>query len=33
VIELSTDGDWLGTIVQHTQRRRVQAVRGDGIGR
>jgi len=33
VIELSTDGDWLGAIVQHTQRRRVQAVRGDGIGR
>ncbi len=33
VIELSTDGDWLGDIVQHTQRRRVQAVRGDGIGR
>ena len=33
VIELSTDGDWLGTIVQHTQRKRVQAVRGDGIGR
>jgi uncharacterized protein (DUF58 family) len=33
VIELSTDGDWLGDIVRHTQRRRVQAVRGDGIGR
>jgi len=33
VIELSTDGDWLGTIVQHTRRRRVQAVRGDGIRR
>jgi uncharacterized protein (DUF58 family) len=33
VIELSTDSDWLGAIVQHTQRRRVQAVRGDGIGR
>ncbi len=33
VIELSTDADWLGAIVQHTQRRRVQAVRGDGIGR
>ena len=27
-IELSTDGDWLGTIVQHVQRRRTQAVRG-----
>jgi uncharacterized protein (DUF58 family) len=33
VIELSTDGDWLAAIVQHTRRRRVQAVRGDGIGR
>jgi uncharacterized protein (DUF58 family) len=33
VIELSTDGDWLGTIVQHTRRKRVQAVRGDGIKR
>ncbi len=33
VIELSTDDDWLGAIVQHTQRRRVQAVRGEGIGR
>ncbi len=33
VIELSTDADWLGDIVRHTQRRRVQAVRGDGIGR
>jgi len=33
VIELSTDGDWLGTIAQHTRRRRVQAVRGDGIRR
>lgn len=33
VIELSTDGDWLGEIVQHTQRRRVQAVRGDGVKR
>ena len=33
VIELSTDSDWLGAIVQHTQRRRVQAVRGDGIAR
>lgn len=28
VIELSTSGDWLGTIVQHVQRKRVQAVRG-----
>jgi uncharacterized protein (DUF58 family) len=33
VIELTTDDDWLGAIVQHTRRRRVQAVRGDGIGR
>ncbi len=33
VIDLATDSDWLGSIVQHTQRRRVQAVRGDGIGR
>lgn len=33
VIELMTDDDWLGAIVQHTQRKRVQAVRGDGIDR
>ncbi len=33
VIELTTDGDWLGAIVQHTRRKRVQAVRGDGIKR
>lgn len=33
VIELSTDGDWLGAIVEHTRRKRVQAVRGDGIRR
>jgi uncharacterized protein (DUF58 family) len=33
VIELSTDSDWLGAIVEHTRRRRVQAVRGDGIDR
>jgi uncharacterized protein (DUF58 family) len=33
VIELMTDGDWLGTIVQHTQRKKVQSVRGDGIDR
>jgi uncharacterized protein (DUF58 family) len=33
VIELSTESDWLGAIVQHTQRRRVQAVRGDTIRR
>lgn len=28
VIELSTSGDWLGSIVRHVQRKRVQAVRG-----
>lgn len=28
VIELSTAGDWLGAIVEHVQRKRVQAVRG-----
>jgi len=33
IIELLTDGDWLGTIVEHTRRKRVQSVRGDGIGR
>lgn len=33
IIELATDGDWLGSIVQHTRRKRVQAVRGDGIRR
>lgn len=33
VIELSTDSDWLATIVTHTQRKRVQAVRGDGVRR
>ncbi len=33
VIELSTDGDWLGAIVAHTRRKRVQAVRGDGVRR
>jgi len=33
VIELSTDSDWLGAIVEHTRRRRVQAIRGDGIDR
>ena len=33
LIELATDGDWLREIVQHTQRKRVQAVRGDGIKR
>lgn len=33
VVELSTAGDWLGAIVGHVQRRRVQAVRGDGLRR
>ena len=28
IIELSTADDWLGSIVQHVQRKRVQAVRG-----
>lgn len=32
-IELSTDGDWLGTVVQHVQRRRTQAVRGGVMSR
>ncbi len=26
VIELRTDSDWLGAIIQHVRRRRVQAV-------
>lgn len=33
LIELATDDDWLGEIVRHTRRRRVQAVRGDAIRR
>lgn len=33
LIELSTDGDWLGAIVHHVQRRRVQAVRGEALRR
>ena len=33
IIDLSTEADWLGEIVQHTRRRRVQAVRGDGVRR
>lgn len=33
LIELSTDGDWLREIVEHTRRKRVQAVRGDGVKR
>lgn len=33
VVELSTSGDWLAAIVRHVQRRRIQAVRGDGLRR
>ena len=33
MVELSTDADWLGTIVRHVQQRRVQAVRGEAIRR
>ena len=33
VIELSTDSDWLGSIVEHVQRRRTQAVRGGVLRR
>jgi uncharacterized protein (DUF58 family) len=33
LIELTTDADWLGAIVGHTRRKRVQAVRGEGIKR
>jgi uncharacterized protein (DUF58 family) len=33
VIDLSTDSDWLAEIVRHTRRRRVQAVRGEGLRR
>lgn len=32
-IELATDGDWLGSIVAHVQRRRTQAVRGGVLTR
>jgi uncharacterized protein (DUF58 family) len=32
-IELHTDGDWLGAIVHHVTRRRVQAVRGGVLRR
>jgi uncharacterized protein (DUF58 family) len=33
VIHLSTGSDWLAEIVRHTRRKRVQAVRGDGMRR
>jgi len=33
VVALSTDADWLGAIVRHVQRRRVQAVRGGVLRR
>lgn len=32
-IELTTDGDWLGSVVAHVQRRRTQAVRGGVLTR
>ena len=33
VIELATDSDWLGSVVNHVQRRRTQAVRGGVLRR
>lgn len=33
LVELSTDGDWLATIVHHVQRRRAQVVRGQVLQR
>jgi uncharacterized protein (DUF58 family) len=33
VVHLTTGDDWLAEIVRHTRRRRVQAVRGDGLRR
>jgi uncharacterized protein (DUF58 family) len=33
LVELSTDGDWLGVIVHHVQRRRTQVVRGQVLRR
>ncbi|MEM9515518.1 MAG: DUF58 domain-containing protein [Actinomycetota bacterium] len=33
LIELTTDGDWLREIVQHTQRKRAQVVRGGVLRR
>jgi uncharacterized protein (DUF58 family) len=33
VVELTTDGDWLGEIVRHVRRRRLQAVRREAIRR
>jgi uncharacterized protein (DUF58 family) len=33
VVELTTDADWLGEIVRHVRRRRMQAVRGQAIRR
>jgi uncharacterized protein (DUF58 family) len=32
VVELSTDADWLASIVRHVQRRRLQAVRREALG-
>ena len=33
VIELRTDSDWLGTIISHVRRRRVQAVNAQVLRR
>ena len=33
VIELATDGDWLGAIVGHVTRRRTQAVNAQVLRR
>jgi uncharacterized protein (DUF58 family) len=33
VIELRTDSDWLGAIIQHVRRRRVQAVNAQVLRR
>jgi hypothetical protein len=33
LIELTTDGDWLGALVNHVRRRRVQAVNAQVLRR
>lgn len=33
IVELTTDGDWLGTIVRHVQRRRTQVVQAQVLRR
>ena len=33
VIELATESDWLGAIIQHVRRRRVQAVNAQVLRR